>query len=234
MALFGLWGRAHGVDGGRYDLGVGITAGRAQGMSLNMSLNMRRAGRFFDRMKMLEVHAIPGAFSASECDAILVLAREGERADARLVGRARDHNLRRAELVWLDEVEGTDWIMGRIIDLVRVANRDVYGFDLTDFSESPQVARYGAEREGHFAWHADIGDGPLASRRKLTMVVQLSEDEDYEGGGLEVMPSAQAIVASRARGSATLFPSFLLHRVTPVTAGERHSLTIWAHGPAFR
>ena len=96
------------------------------------------------------------------------------------------------------------------------------------------MARYGAEREGHFAWHADIGDGPLAARRKLTMVVQLSDGAGYEGGALEVMPSAQEVVASRGRGSATLFPSFLLHRVTPVTGGERHSLTTWAHGPAFR
>ena len=183
---------------------------------------------------MLQVHGVEAAFSAEECDAILVLAREAEASDARLVGRASDHNLRRAELVWLDEVEGSDWIMARIIDLVRVANREIYGFDLSDFAESPQVARYGAEREGHFAWHADIGDGPLAARRKLTMVVQLSDGAGYEGGALEVMPSAQEVVASRGRGSATLFPSFLLHRVTPVTGGERHSLTTWAHGPAFR
>ena len=115
-----------------------------------------------------------------------------------------------------------------------MANRDVYGFDLTEFAESPQVARYGAEREGHFSWHADIGDGRLAARRKLTMVVQLSDSADYAGGALEIMPSAQAVSAARERGSATLFPSFLLHRVTPVTEGERYSLTTWAHGPRFR
>ncbi|MGR3805315.1 2OG-Fe(II) oxygenase [Marinibacterium profundimaris] len=183
---------------------------------------------------MLESHGIAGAFTAAECDAILVLVRERQAEDARLVGRASDHNLRRAELVWLDEVEGTGWIMERIIDLVRVANRDVYGFDLTEFAESPQVARYGAEREGHFSWHADIGDGRLAARRKLTMVVQLSDSADYAGGALEIMPSAQAVSAARERGSATLFPSFLLHRVTPVTEGERYSLTTWAHGPRFR
>ena len=27
--------------------------------------------------------------------------------------------------------------------------------------------------------------------------------------------------------------SFVLHRVTPVTAGLRHSLTCWVHGPEF-
>lgn len=106
--------------------------------------------------------------------------------------------------------------------------------DLDGFDESAQVARYGAERQGHFGWHADIGDGRLAGRRKLTMVVQLSDADAYRGGALEVMPSAHTVEASRERGSATLFPSFLLHRVTPVEEGARHSLTIWAHGPGFR
>lgn len=46
------------------------------------------------------------------------------------------------------------------------------GFDLTDFLESPQVARYGAEGEGHFDWHSDIGAGQVAAKRKLTIVVQ--------------------------------------------------------------
>ena len=42
------------------------------------------------------------------------------------------------------------------------------------------------------------------------------------------------VTAGIARGTATLFPSYMLHRVTPVTEGIRHSLTVWAHGPAFR
>lgn len=124
--------------------------------------------------------------------------------------------------------------MDRVIDLVRIANRDVFDFDITDFAESPQVARYGAEREGHFGWHSDVGEGRLAERRKLTIVVQLSDPESYAGGDLEVMPGANILTAERARGAATLFPAFVLHRVTPVTVGTRHSLTVWCHGAPFR
>ncbi|NIY95080.1 MAG: 2OG-Fe(II) oxygenase [Rhodobacteraceae bacterium] len=183
---------------------------------------------------MLTVHKIPAAFAEAECDRIIDIARAAGSADARLVGNTRDHNLRRAELVWLDDVEGTEWVMDRIVDVVRQANREAFGFDLDAFDESPQVARYGAEREGHFGWHSDIGDGRLAARRKLTMVVQLTCPGRYRGGTLEIMPSAHSLEAAPERGTATLFPSFLLHRVTPVSQGERHSLTIWAHGPAFR
>jgi PKHD-type hydroxylase len=183
---------------------------------------------------MIAVHSSEAAFSEVECDRIVALAQGAESSDARLVGRQRDHNLRRADLVWVDDVPGTAWIMARIIDLVRVANRDLFQFDLSDFAESPQIARYGAEREGHFDWHSDIGDGLVAARRKLTMVVQLSADKGYLGGGLEIRPSANVVEAVRSRGTATIFPAFQLHRVTPVTQGERFSLTVWAHGPGFR
>ncbi|AJE45583.1 2OG-Fe(II) oxygenase [Celeribacter indicus] len=183
---------------------------------------------------MLSVHAFEAAFSPAECDAIVALARQEELADAGLVKNRSDHGLRRADLAWLDEREGGGWIMERIMRLVAEANRSHFDFALTEFGESPQVARYGAERAGHFAWHSDIGEGALASRRKLTLVVQLSDPSDYEGGALELQPDSHIRTADRARGSAVLFPSFVLHRVTPVTAGERFSLSTWVHGPAFR
>lgn len=183
---------------------------------------------------MITIHSTPAAFSLAECDRILEIVRAEKARDAKLVGQNKNHDIRRADLVWLDEIEEAAWVMDRIVDLVAEANRETYDFAITDFAESAQVARYGAERQGHFDWHSDIGDGHIASRRKLTMVVQLSEPTDYEGGLLEVMPSNAVVTAETARGTATFFPSYLLHRVTPVTAGERFSLTIWAHGPRFR
>jgi PKHD-type hydroxylase len=150
------------------------------------------------------------------------------------VGQTTQHDIRRADLVWIDDVPDADWVMDRIIDIVAAANRDAFDVALREFGESAQVARYGAERAGHFDWHSDIGTGTWAAQRKLTMVVQLTDPAAYDGGLLQVWPSNAVITAPMARGSATLFPSYLLHRVTPVTAGERHSLTIWAHGPRFR
>ncbi|MWD29458.1 2OG-Fe(II) oxygenase [Aquicoccus sp. SCR17] len=183
---------------------------------------------------MLAPYCLPSAFTAAECARIAALHDENPGRDGGLAGLGRDHNLRRAELVWLDEVEETGWIMTRLIDITREANRARFGFDLSDFAESPQLARYGAERAGHFHWHADIGDTALAARRKLTLVVQLSGPDEYDGGTLEIMPSARVQEAPRGQGDAVLFPAFLLHRVTPVTRGARLSLTVWAHGPAFR
>lgn len=177
---------------------------------------------------------MPQAFSVEECEWIIATVASSPSEEALLVGKNRDHTQRCAELIWMDNVDGMDWIMDRLIEIVRTSNRDQFDFDLRDFAESPQVATYKAEAGGHFAWHSDIGDGQLARRRKLTLVLQLSKPDSYEGGDLQVMPSANVLAASRDQGCVSIFPSFNLHQVTPVTRGMRHSFTVWAHGPSFR
>ncbi|TMM51696.1 2OG-Fe(II) oxygenase [Sulfitobacter sabulilitoris] len=183
---------------------------------------------------MLSLFAVPDAFTKSECELIITKISEAPTDEAFLVGQNRDHNLRKSELVWTDEVAGMEWVMERLIDLVRRSNRDQFEFDLREFAESPQVAIYKSSESGHFSWHSDIGGGPASKRRKLTLVLQLSDAEAYEGGNLEIMPGAQILSASRAQGGVSIFPSFTLHQVTPVKSGTRHSMTVWAHGPAFR
>ena len=183
---------------------------------------------------MLHPVFLPDALSPEDCEALIAAVRAGPMRDAGLVGGATDHRIRRAEVVWLDDLPGCDGVMQALLRLVARVNRDDFGFDLTEFGESAQVARYGAERQGHFGWHSDIGAGTWASRRKLTIVVQLSDPAAYQGGALEIWPDSRVMTAPRQRGLAAIFPSFQLHRVTPVTAGERFSLTLWSHGPAFR
>lgn len=183
---------------------------------------------------MITIHTVPQAFTPAQCDMLIGYTKSADAADAKLVNRSANHNIRRSELVWVDEIAEAEWVVTRLIDVVRQANRDVYNFDLTDFSESAQIARYGAERQGHFDWHSDIGEGQFARKRKLTVVVQLSDPAQYTGGTLEVMASNATTLGQKERGTAIVFPSYLLHRVTPVETGERFSLTVWAHGPAFR
>lgn len=183
---------------------------------------------------MTPFHPLPAALSPEDCDAVVALAQAAHPRDAGLVGGETRHGIRRADIVWLDDLPEGAWVMDRLLGLVARANRESYGFDLTDFAESAQIARYGAERQGHFDWHSDIGKGQLAARRKLTVVVQLSDPDDYAGGMLELRPDSNVHAAPPDRGTAVVFPSFVLHRVTPVTDGIRWSLTLWAHGPAFR
>lgn len=176
----------------------------------------------------------PAVFTEAECERIVAIAEETAFADAGLVRGEQIERIRRARITWLDEAGSADWVFRRILDTVAEVNREHFGFDLTEFAERMQVAWYDGRSGGHFDWHSDIGDGQLAARRKLTVVVQLSDPGDYSGGLLQTNGDGHVIDAGRARGSATVFPSFVLHRVTPVTAGARYSLTTWVHGPAFR
>lgn len=183
---------------------------------------------------MTPFHLIQHALTPAECDTLIALCQTGPMKDAGLVRQTTSHQIRRAELSWLDDLPQASWVMDRMMRLTAEANREAFGFDLTEFAESAQVARYGAEREGHFDWHSDIGSGALAAKRKLTIVVQLSDPGAYEGGTLNLRPDSNIREAPRDRGTAIIFPSFVLHRVTPVTSGTRWSLTLWSHGPAFR
>lgn len=91
-------------------------------------------------------------------------------------------------------------------------------------TEPIQLAEYG--EGGAYGWHLDIGPG-TAAVRKLSISVQLSSPDDYDGGDLEIW-GAQAI--DRNQGTAIVFPSFMLHRVRPVIRGMRRSLVGWAVG----
>lgn len=182
---------------------------------------------------MLYPLEITNVFSGDECARIVSAAEDQTFANGALVGGVIADNARRARITWLDE-DGRDmWAFRRLLDTVAAANREHFGFRLEDFAEKMQVAWYGAEPGGFFDWHVDFGDGATAARRKLTVVIQLSHPDAYDGGALETNADGVVRQASRAIGSALLFPSFVLHRVANVTRGERYSLTLWAHGPAF-
>ena len=84
---------------------------------------------------------------------------------------------------------------------------------------------------GHYGWHLDIGGGDHMYR-KLSFVIPLSPSENYEGGELIVQTSPKEISVPLTQGKMILFPSFILHKVTPVTKGERYMLVGWLRGQA--
>ena len=182
---------------------------------------------------MLGAITLTAAFNASECAQVVNLAKRSGMSQAGLVQGQSDKTIRTAKVAWLDDQGDAAWVMQRIVALVADANQH-FNFDLTDFSERIQIAHYQADNAGHFDWHADIGSGELAAKRKLTLVVLLSQPIDYQGGVLQTWSANKPVDANQGQGAATLFPAFTLHRVTPVTLGERWSLTTWVHGPGFK
>lgn len=142
--------------------------------------------------------------------------------------------VRRSHIVWLDhDAPDTAWIAARLTRLVAEVNREVFNFALTGFDEDIQLTEYRAEVAGFYDWHADIGGRGIPQSRKLSLTVQLSDPADYDGGALELNSRGEPEVAPCGRGTAIAFPSYVLHRVTPVTRGVRRSLVVWVHGPRF-
>ena len=114
--------------------------------------------------------------------------------------------------------------------IVMNVNRHVFGYDLDGTCEF-QLAKY--EIGDKYDEHIDLAQTQNMCARKLSITVQLSAPNDYEGGALEFtdnIPSPNL----KNLGSVVVFPSFLGHRITPVTKGTRYSLVGWYNGPLWR
>jgi PKHD-type hydroxylase len=172
---------------------------------------------------------MPEAFSVAECQLI-----RGWLDETSTVGKVGDDlvdpTIRVTENRYLYPSEETQWLFRRITDIVNAANAQHFGFDLTDLIEGVQLSRYAAP-SGHYGWHVDMTHQNLI--RKLSLSLQLSDDDEYDGGDLE-LSTKQSVIAPRNVGAAILFPSWTSHRVTPVTSGVRYSLVCWVTGPPFR
>ena len=140
---------------------------------------------------------------------------------------------RRSKNGWVELNPDTEWLYDRIAYIVRQINGQYYRYDIQGFVEHFQYTVYNSEELGHYEWHTDSGASTPAPR-KLSFVLQLSDPSEYEGGDLQLMYSKDPTTIKKQKGFAALFPSHTLHRVTPVTAGVRRTLVVWASGPAFR
>jgi len=70
--------------------------------------------------------------------------------------------------------------------------------------------------------------------RKLTVVLDLSDPSDYEGGTFVIYGDALSpIKLNQQQGSVHVFPSYLNHKVNPIKKGVRYSMVSWILGEPF-
>lgn len=142
-------------------------------------------------------------------------------------------NLRRSKVSWMPNTPETKWVFDKLAHVASSLNSQFYRFDLTGFGEALQLTNYDQSEHGMYGWHQDYG-GPRSVSRKLSMVVQLSDPAQYEGGNLQIMTDGNPQNVRKQRGLIAVFPSYIVHQVTPVTQGNRQSLVAWISGPAFK
>jgi len=180
-----------------------------------------------------------GLLPAETCDEIIATASLLPEIEARIGTRGGvgvDRNVRRSEIRWIEEWhEDFNEVRGFMKRKFDEANSNAFGVD-TSFLRNIQFTKYNADNIGHYDWHEDIfWESDNVLDRKLSMVIQLSDPDEYEGGNLELSHNEPPPAADlRKRGTIIVFPAFLKHRVTPVTKGIRHSLVAWMEGPKWR
>lgn len=166
-------------------------------------------------------------FTAGECEAIVRLGKSMPMWEGQMIGGEGDY--RRCRVSWLDENGSSRWIYDRLRPLVLEANKS-FDFEISGFCEPLHFLEY--PQDGRIDWHTDIFAGPN-STRKISVSVQLSPRDGYEGGELELCPQGP-IGDFTAQGDVVIFPAYIPHRVLPIRSGMRHALIAWIHGPAFR
>ena len=178
------------------------------------------------------------------------IARTGGYGDKELTkDQIKDMKKKRnSDLVWLNDT----WIYKEIHPFVHEANKNAGWNFQWERSESCQFTKYKLNQ--YYDWHCDSWDKPYdkpntsdhGKIRKLSMTCQLTDGSEYQGGELEFdfrnydphlrdeskhLRQAKEILP---KGSIIVFPSFVWHRVKPVTKGTRYSLVMWNLGYPFK
>lgn len=167
-------------------------------------------------------------FTPEECDKIIAI---GQRKIPERGVAMNNNKIRESQISWLYAEDEMQWAYKKLTDVIQELNSKWFKFDLYGFAEGMQFTRYDAP-SGRYGFHKDkVLDGVI---RKLSLVVQLSEPENYKGGDLCLQIADKPEAMSKKRGRLVLFPSYVLHEVTPVTEGTRYSLVSWITGPCFR
>lgn len=183
-----------------------------------------------------------GKFNKEKCNQIISLAKNLpiEQATVGAVGDKTEiaKEIRKSKVRWISAVmpDFKD-LHHEIVDMFHTTNRSAFGVDIWYLHEM-QFTEYNANEQGFYDWHIDTQfESPNQSQRKLSMVIQLSDPSDYEGGNLEISPWIFGPPSSdqlKTQGTVIVFPSLIQHRVTPVTKGTRYSLVAWMEGPKWR
>lgn len=115
------------------------------------------------------------------------------------------------------------------------ANRKYFGLDLHPISnfDTVHINTYSDKVNGEYGWHADGVHNEMYDV-KLTAILNLT-DEPIEGGDFELfLGKPTPINDFKTQGSLLIFPSYIHHRVLPVTKGTRITLAHWFLGPNFK
>lgn len=170
------------------------------------------------------------ALTKEECESVIKLGESLIPDVASTMGGV-DQEIRDSKVSWIQPSAESEWLFRKATDIVNHLNSKFFEFDLEGFVEGFQFTKYEAP-SGKYDLHIDKSYGRYI--RKLSIVIQLSNPDDYEGGELSLLFSHEPDKLKAKQGFLVAFPSYVVHGVSPVTKGTRYSLVAWITGPKFK
>jgi len=193
----------------------------------------------FQRDNVETFACLPNIFTPAQCKTIIDIGRNMKNRDFGKVGgydvrtdpeKEKLKKIRDSYISWIPPGENTEWIYNLVTSAIMHLNKQFFNFELTGLTETLQFTEYN-EPGGHYRQHIDKTYGGTV--RKLSVTIQLTDPEDYEGGEFELTDGDWKVMP-KDQGMMFAFPSYVLHRVKPVTKGTRNSLVAWISGPEFK
>lgn len=151
------------------------------------------------------------------------------------VGAGDVTSVRDSQVSWIN---GNHWIVGMCYHYVLKANKENFNYDINGFDgDKMQYTSY-AEGE-YYNWHTDVDVFVDTENnqdiRKLSIIVQLSDPEDYTGGEVQLMNGeSETYFLPKTKGTIIVFDSRTRHRVRKIYSGNRKSLVGWVVGPRWK
>tara|TARA_B000000557_G_scaffold18085_1_gene13769 strand:- start:78 stop:635 length:558 start_codon:yes stop_codon:yes gene_type:complete len=126
------------------------------------------------------------------------------------------------------------WIAGILHNIMVNVNTDYFHYDLVHFSDNIQVTKY--EKNQEYRWHIDQSPMKEKDQRTRKLSISFLVNDNFKGGEFEIYNpvNQRQITIPMQAGSYCVFPSWVVHRVKPVTSGTRYSLVAWMDGPQFK
>ena len=114
-------------------------------------------------------------------------------------------------------------------------NGESFGFNIWPQYDTQHIIlnEYDSNVKGEYGWHKDSSNNHICDM-KFTLLINASL-EPYEGGKFYLFDSkgGEHVNQFDKPGNVIAFISHNYHKVTPVTSGKRHSITLFYSGPRF-
>ena len=180
-------------------------------------------------MFLYDWYVVKDFYSKEECDNILLICQKNQ--SSLLKDRPAEGKKAVTSIIELEHFGNK---LDKMFRMITDVNHNYYGFNL--FQERPLGINFNnySEDKNEYPYHRDCNSPGTCCDSKLTVILNISKDF-YEGGDFSLFFGYDKTMPElHEQGTLLIFPSYIYHKVSPVTAGTRTTISTWIQGPNFQ